>query len=315
MKINALFTYDYGKERMDKLRQLGYNIIFIDERTIEYSELLKDIEVLVCYNPFNTLDIKKLKELKYIQLSSIGIDQVPLDVVKEKQISLCNNKGGYSIPIGEWIVLKILEMLKNSKKAYENQLNHIWKMDMSLLELCDKTVGFIGTGSLAVEGAKRLSGFDVNILGVNTDGRNVQYFHKCFDIEHMKHMVKQCDIIVLTAPYTKETHHLINEEVINEMKDGVFLVNVARGAIVDEEAIIKALKTKKIAMAALDVFETEPLDKNSELWSLENAIINSHNSWVSDNKDHRRFELIYENLKRYKNKDNLLNKVDLNRGY
>ena len=315
MTIKAIFTYNYGQERMDKISSLGYNVEYIDEKIITYKDNFKDAEVLVCYDPFKTLDIGEFNKLKYIQLSSIGIDQVPISIVKKNNITLCNNKGGYSIPMGEWIVLKALEMFKNSKTAYENQRNKKWKMDMSLLELYGKTVGFIGTGSIAQEGAKRLSAFGVNILGINTNGKNVQFFDKCFDIGNIKTMIKYCDVIVLAIPYTKETHHLINKEIIHNMKDNVHLVNVARGTIIDEEALIEALKSRKIKMAALDVFENEPLNKDSLLWDLDNVIINSHNSWVSDNKDMRRYELIYDNLRRYKNGEKLLNTVDLDRGY
>lgn len=315
MATKAIFTYNYGEERMSKISSLGYDIEYIDEKIITYSDNLRNTEILVCYDPFRTLDIGNLNKLKYIQLSSIGIDQVPIEIIKNKNITLCNNKGGYSVPIGEWIVLKILEMLKNSKTAYENQRIKKWKMDMSLLELNGKTVGFIGTGSIAQEGAKRLAAFGVNILGVNTNGRNVQFFHKCFDIVNIKTMVKYCDVIVVAIPSTKETYQLINEELIKNMKDNVFLVNVARGNIIEEEALIKGLKIGKIKMAALDVFEMEPLDASSSLWDLDNVIITSHNSWVSDNKDVRRFELIYENLKRYKNGEELLNIVDLDKGY
>lgn len=315
MITKAIFTYNYGEERMSKISSLGYDIEHIDEKIITYSDNLRDAEILVCYDPFRTLNIGNLNKLKYIQLSSIGIDQVPIEIIKNKNITLCNNKGGYSVPIGEWIVLKILEMLKNSKAAYENQRIKKWKMDMSLLELYGKTVGFIGTGSIAQEGAKRLAAFGVNIVGVNTNGRDVQYFHKCFDIGNIKTMVKYCDVIVLAIPSTKETYQLINDELIKNMKDNVLLVNVARGNIIEEEALIKGLKIGKIKMAALDVFEMEPLKESSSLWELDNVIITSHNSWVSDNKDARRFDLIYENLKRYKSGEELLNIVDLDKGY
>lgn len=313
--MKALFTYNYGKEKIKAIEDLGYEVIIKDEKTITYSEELDDVEILVCYNPFETLDIMKMKSLKLILLSSIGIDQVPKDIIKEKNIILCNNKGGYSIPIGEWIVLKILEMLKKSKASYENQRLHKWKMDTSLLELYGKTVTFIGTGSLAKEGAKRLQGFEANILGINTSGHEEEYFHKCYSIDELDKVLHTSDVVVITIPYTEKTHHLVNKDTINKMKDGVFLVNVARGSIIDESSLIEALKTDKISFAALDVFEEEPLNENSILWELENVIINSHNSWISEMRNERRFTTVYKNLSHYKNNENLFNVVDLNKGY
>lgn len=315
MKKKVLFTYDYGIDRMDKIRKLGYDVKIISEKDAEYSSDLEDIEILVCYNPFKTLDICKMKKLKWIQLSSAGIDQLPIGYVINSSISISNNRGGYSIPMGEWIVLKALELLKHSNKFYENQKNKAWKIDTTVLELFNKTVGFIGTGSIAQEAAKRFSGFGVKILGLNTSGKSVDNFHKCFSNDDIDEMLELSDIVVITIPYTDETHHLINQDKFDKMKNGVYLINVARGSIIDENALIKNIRQGKIAGAALDVVEKEPLDINNPLWNFDNVIITPHNSWISEMRNARRFNLIYENLKKYKNNEKLINLVDLNKGY
>ena len=276
---------------------------------------LEDVEVLVCYDPFKTLDIEKMKKLKWIQLSSIGIDQLPVEYVKNTSIIITNNKGGYSIPMGEWIVLKTLELFKNSKGLYENQTNRKWKMDTSIYELYGKTIGFIGTGTIAVEAAKRFQGFGVNIVGVNTNGRDIQYFNKCYAMSELNEMLKLCDVVVGTIPYTKATHHLINEDRFIAMKTGAYFINVARGSIVDEVSLIKNLKNGKLAGAALDVYEEEPLKENNPLWDLNNVILTSHNSWISEMRNERRFDLIYKNMKKYVQGEELVNVVDLKKGY
>lgn len=316
MVTQILFTYDYGKKKMDNVRSFGYDVKIQDEsKGIIYSDELKDIEVLLCYNPFQTLDITKMKNLKWIQLSSAGIDQLPIDYIENSGIIITNNKGGYSIPIGEWIVLKVLELLKHSEKLYRNQQNKVWKMDTSILELYGKTIGFIGTGNIAIQAAKRLKGFGVNILGINTIGRDIEYFDRCFSKDNISEMLKLSDIVVITIPYTEETHHLINEEKFRSMKQGVYIVNIARGSIIDEKSLTDNIKNGKIAGAALDVVEKEPLDKNSLLWNSPNVIITPHNSWVSEMRNVRRFNLILDNLKRYKNGDKLVNVVNLKKGY
>lgn len=313
--MKVLMTFDFGTENMNKIRGLGYEVILRSEKELYFSEEIADIDVLVCYNPFKTLDISKLSSLKLIQLSSVGIDQVPIEILRENNITLTNNKGGYSIPIGEWIVLKLLEMIKNSKSFYQKQLEKRWKVDTSLLELYGKTIGFIGTGSIATEAAKRLKGFEVNILGVNTSGTNTEYFDKCYSIDNLKDMIRNCDAIVVTIPYTEKTHHLINHEMFQEMKDGVYLVNIARGSIIDESSMIENLNNGKLKGAALDVFEKEPIDADSPLWEMQNVIVTPHNSWMSEVGNVRRFNIIYENLKRYKSGEKLLNVVDFNKGY
>ncbi len=313
--MKALFTYDYGTEKMNKVRELGYEITYIHEREVKFNQELKDTEVLVTFNPFSTLDIAKLENLKLIQLTSIGINQVPVGKLQRQGITLCNNKGGYSIPMGEWIVLKTLEMLKNSKSIYERQKNKKWKIDKYILELYGKTVGFIGTGSIAHEAAKRLQGFGVTILGLNTNGTLKEYYDECYAMDQIDKMIPQCDVIVLTIPYTQKTHHLVNKSFMEKMKESSFLINVSRGSIIDEQALIKVLKEKKIKGAALDVFEKEPLSQDSPLWELDNVLISSHSSWVSEVRDERRFEMIYNNLRKYIQKEELKNVVDLVKGY
>ncbi|SNS74716.1 Phosphoglycerate dehydrogenase [Anaerovirgula multivorans] len=313
--MEILFTYDYGKDKMESIRQLGYDIIIKNEKDIVYHQEMEEVEVLVCYNPFITLDIRKMKRLKWIQLSSIGIDQVPKEVVLENGIVLTNNKGGYSVPMGEWIVLKILEIYKKSYKLYEQQGQKLWKMDTSLLELYRKRIGFIGTGSIATEAAKRLQGFEAHIIGVNTNGTKVQYFDKCYPIGELEEVLKQCDVVVLTIPYTEETHHLINETRLKSMKKSGVLINVSRGSIVDEEALIQHMKQGNLMAAALDVFEKEPLPQDSPLWAMENVILTPHNSWISEMRNERRFRIIYENMKRYIEGELLFNQVDIEKGY
>jgi phosphoglycerate dehydrogenase-like enzyme len=315
MAIKVLFTYNYGGEKMKDIEGFGYDIKVVKESDLIYSEDLADVEVLVCYDPFKTLEIEKMKKLKWIQLSSIGIDQLPAEYVEKASIMITNNKGGYSIPMGEWIVLKTLELFKSSKKLYENQVNRKWKMETSILELYGKTIGFIGTGTIAIEAAKRFQGFGVNILGVNTKGINVEYFDKCYDMKGTSEMLKLSDVVVCTIPYTKATHHLINEDRFKAMKDGSYFINVARGSIVDEISLIKNLKNGKLAAAALDVYEEEPLKELSPLWDLNNVILTSHNSWISEMRNKRRFNLIYENMKKYVQGEELVNVVDLKKGY
>jgi len=313
--MKTLVTYKYTDEQMKSLEDLGYKIIFKNEKDIRFSDEMKDVDTLVCFNPFDTLDISKFPNLKWIQLLSAGINQVPKDIVLDKNILLTNNRGGYSIPIGEWIVLKILEMLKDSKGFYDRQNRKEWKMDTSILELYGKTVAFIGTGSIASEAAKRLEPFGVENIGINTDGREVKYFHKTFSNDHMNEAIGQSDIIVITTPYTKETHHLVDEELFSNIKDGTYLVNIARGSIIDEKALIKNLETGKIKKAALDVFEVEPLPEDNPLWEMDNVIISPHNSWASEMNRNRRYKIAYENMKRYINNEELINVINLKKGY
>ncbi len=313
--MKVLFTYDYGDAKMKAVSDLGYELVYIKESDIAYAEEISDIDALICYNPFERLDISLLKNLKWIQLSSIGIDQLPKVKAREQGIVVTNNRSGYSIPMGEWIVMKILELMKNSKTFYDNQRNKRWKMDTSILELCGKTICFVGTGSIAIEAAKRLQGFEANIIGINTNGRDVEYFNSCYPMKELQYAMSQADVVVLSIPYTKETHHLIDDSVIKGMRKGAYLINIARGSIVKESALVGALQNSFIRGAALDVFEQEPLPAESPLWEMDNVIITPHNSWISEMRNERRYNIIYENLGRFIAGDKLLNIVDIDKGY
>lgn len=313
--MKALFTYNYGKENMDLIKNLGYEIIEKREKEIIYSEDINDIEVLVCYNPFLTLDIDKMKNLKWIQLSSVGVDQVPDDIILKNNIILTNNRGGYSIPMGEWVVGKTLEIYKNTAKLYEQQKDKKWKINTRLLELYGKNIAFIGTGSIAVESAKRFQGFEANVIGVNTKGIETKYFDKCYSIDELENVLSISDVVILTVPYTDKTHHLINRDKLNKMKKDAVLINVSRGSIINEKDLIDHLQKGNLVGAALDVFEEEPLSVESPLWNMENVIVTPHNSWISEMRDERRFRTIFENMKRYIKGEELINEVNLERGY
>ena len=313
--MKVLFTYDYGSEKMEKVRQLGYDIVYHHERAVCNGPEVDDIDVLVCYDPFENLDIRQMKNLKWIQISSIGIDQAPLEYVTQQGIKITNNRGGYSIPMGEWIVLKALEIYKQSHSFYENQKDKKWKINRDVLEIYGKTVGILGTGSIAVEAAKRFSGFGVKVIGLNRDGRDIEHFDCCMPLDRIEEFAGICDVLVLSLPYTKDTHHIVDEALMSNMKDDCALINISRGSIIDEKALVKALEYGKFMGVALDVFEQEPLDEASPLWEMPRVIVTPHNSWMSQMRNERRFDMILENLRRYMEGEKLLNEVDPEKGY
>lgn len=312
---DVLFTYGYDIDEIKRISELGYHVITKNENEIIYNDKFKDVEILICYSPFKTLDIGKMKNLKWIQLSSVGFDMIPVNTVIDNKITVTNNKGGYSIPIAEWIVMSILELMRKSKYFYNNQEKKVWKWQLDLVELYHKKICFIGTGSIAREAAIRLKSFETEIIGFNTTGKCAEYFDRCYSIKNIKSYISDYDVVVLAVPGTEDTTHIINADIISCMKEGVFFVNISRGSIVSEKALISALECGKIKGAALDVFENEPLEQDNPLWNMQNVIVTPHNSWVSELKDKRRYEIIFENLKRYKNQEKLMNIVDVKRGY
>nr|WP_312985111.1 phosphoglycerate dehydrogenase [Clostridioides sp.] len=311
--MKVLFTVKYNDEKLNMVKDLGYDVIYKSEKIIENTEEINNADVLVTYDSFSRLDINQMKNLKYIQTTSVGIDQLPKQEIVEREIMVSNNRGGYSIPIGEWIVKSILDIYKNTVSFYKNQKNKVWQPDFTTKEVSGIRVGFLGTGTIAMEAAKRLKAFDVEVWGVNTKGSIREYFDKCFSTSDLDEIFKSCDVVVASMPSTKETIGLVNKDKFELMKDGSVFINIGRGDLINQDDLIDCIG--KFRGVALDVFEEEPLSKDNKLWDFDNVIVTPHNSWWSDKNPDMVFYLVFNNLKKFINNDNLKNVVDLKRGY
>ena len=297
MKLLLTGAFKYSQEQLNMMHSLGYEVTFVQDERVPLDIDVSEFEAVVCNSIFLYNDITKFKNLKFIQLTSAGLDRVPLDYIKERGIKLFNAKGVYSIPMAEWVVLKILEIYKKSRKFYDNQAEHKWDKQRDLLELTDKTASIIGFGSVGYEVAKRLKAFDVKVIGVGRRKIESDLLDEYYLIEDIDQVLNKSDIVILTLPLTEETRHLIDRDKIKNMKDNSVLVNVSRGGVIDEAALIEAIQCGKFLGVALDVFEEEPISKDDLLWDLENVIITPHNSFISDKVSDRLFECIEANLR------------------
>lgn len=295
MKLLLTGAFKYSQEQLNMIQSLGYEVTFVQDERVSLDIDVSEFEAVVCNSLFLYNDITRFKNLKFIQLTSAGLDRVPLDYIKEKGIKIFNASGVYSIPMAEWAVLKILEIYKKSRQFYKNQDEHKWEKQRKLLELTDKTAAIIGYGSVGKEIAKRLKAFGVTVISVDRQVKEDEYVNESILIDNLDLALEKSDIIILTLPLTDETQHLINEEKIKVMKDDAVLINVSRGGIIDETALIESLRNDRFFGVALDVFEEEPLNA-SPLWDCENVIITPHNSFVSDKVNERLFELMIKNL-------------------
>ena len=222
-----------------------------------------------------------------------------MEYIKNNNIEIHNAKGVYSAPMAEWVVLKILEIYKNTKFFIKNQDNKVWEKKRDLLELTDKTVTIVGCGNVGSEVAKRLKAFGCKINGVARRKVQYDYIDKVYSMEELNEALKISDIVVLTIALNEETKHLFDKERFDVMKDEAVLVNVARGAIVNEEDLIEVLKSGKFIGVALDVMENEPLCVSSELWDFDRVLVTPHNSFVSDKTGSRLFGVMCENLEKF----------------
>lgn len=297
MKTLITGAFKYTEEQLQELKKLGLEIQIMKDERMDTNINLSEIEFVICNSLFLYHDIRKFNSLKIIQFTSAGLDRVPLEYIKEKNIKIFNARGVYSIPMAEWTILKILEIYKHSKSFYEKQEKHIWEKDRDILELNSKTACIIGYGNVGQEIAKRLKAFNMTIIAIDKKQIDDNVVDRSYLISDIKGILKYSDINIFTLPLTEETRGIVDRDMISYMKDNTILINIARGALVNEEDLIDMIEKGKFLGVFLDVFENEPLKSNSKLWDFENVIITPHNSFVSENNGDRLYKVIYENIK------------------
>lgn len=295
MKILLTGAFPYNDNQLNEIKSLGYEITFIQDERMPIDFDVRDIEAVVCNGLFLYTPIEKFKSLKFIQLTSAGLDRVPLDYIKEHGIKLFNARGVYSQPMAEFALCGILQLYKQSRFFYENQLKHNWEKNRNLTELYGKTVCIAGAGSVGQAVAKLFSAFDCNIIGIDPFVKEQSYFYCVKGLNEFDNVLKVSDIVILTLPLTEENKGFFNKGKFSIMKKDSVFVNIARGKLVNEQDLISAIQENQIGGAVLDVFEEEPLSPTSPLWDLENVIITPHNSFVGNNTP-RLFDLITKNL-------------------
>ena len=300
MKLLLTGAFKCTDEQIEYLKSLGHEIVFFGDEREKLDFDVSDIEGVICNGLFVYNDIEQFRSLKYIQLTSAGFDRVPMDYIKQHGIEIHNARGVYSVPMAEFALTGILQLVKQSRFFYENQKQHIWEKSRTLGELAGKTAVIVGAGNIGSEVAKRLKAFDVTVVGIDITTDQRPYFDKIKLFNNLDEQLKAADIIVLTLPLTDDTKGMFDKSKFDLMKNSCIFVNIARGQLVVENDLIDALNNKKISGAVLDVFETEPLEKTSPLWDMDNVIITPHNSFVGQNNK-RMFDVIISNLENYFN--------------
>ncbi len=283
------------KERVEKL---GFKIFYHkDEKKNVPEEYLK-VDGVVCNNLFIKNDISKFKHLKFIQLTSAGIDRLPNEKIKRMGIKIFTAKNVYAIPISEWVIMRILEIYKNVREFEKIQKEHRWEKIRDIEELTDKVAGIIGYGNIGKEIARRLKPFGVKIYVCDIKKSADKNVDKFFSSQKIDIFLNQINILILTLPLTKKTKGLIDIKKMDLMKNDSLIINVSRGAIIKDEDLKKILQRGKFKGVYLDVFENEPLFEDDPLWDYKNVYITPHNSFVSEKINDRLLNLIFKNLKK-----------------
>lgn len=266
--------------------------------------------------------LARVPRLRWFQATSAGIDRLDaaglLPALKSRGITITNVSGLHATPIGEYVLGVMLMFAKGAHRFVRAQSRREWLRYMPA-ELRGKTVGVVGMGAIGTEVARLAKAFGCRVLAIRRSASERRsdspFADELLPPADLRYLLGESDFVVLATPLTSETRHLIGEAELRAMKPTACIINIARGAIIDEAVLVRALKEGWIAGAGLDVFEQEPLPEESELWGMENVILSPHISGGTEIYNERALEIFRENLRRYLDGRPLMNVVDPVRGY
>lgn len=271
------------------------------EQEITWRALLAEADVLFDFDYSNLKELPYLApRLRWIQASSAGIGQL----VKRNQYAermpdtvFTTASGVHARPLAEFVIMAMLAHYKGLTRMIRRQLEHQWERYAGT-DLAGRTLAIIGLGRIGSEVARFARALGMTVIGTDVApaGQAVDHF---YPFEDFRNMLPIADVLTLCVPHTPQTEKLIGANELALLKPDAYFINISRGAVVDEPALIDALRSGKLCGAALDVFENEPLPENSPLWDFPNVLISPHSASTSDRENERLTDIFCENLRRF----------------
>ena len=285
-------------------------------------DYLRDAEVAITWS-LRPEQFKAARKLRWIHSPAAAVHQLMFPELVNSDVLLTNAREVHGPVVAEHVIALIFALAKCLPQAVRLQQKHVWGQGIMWnggprpRELAEATLGLVGLGSIGRAVARHASNLGMRVIAVreNPGKENPAGVQQVFALSQLDELLSQSDYVVLAAPVTPNTQGLINAARLAKMKVDACLINVGRGPLVDELALIQALRERKIGGAALDVFEEEPLPADSPLWDLENLLITPHTAGLTERLWERHYQFIAENLRRYLEGRPLLSLVDKKRGY
>ncbi len=274
-----------------------------------------DAEIVAAF-PMRVPDISYVPRARWLHSFSAGVDKILTPKVIASDLIVTNSSGIHATPIAEHLLGVCLMFIREFHRAVRNQLKHVWSKDLALGELRGKIVLIVGLGEIGTETARLAHAFGARVWALARSAKHKPDFVERFaQSSELDALLPEADFVIITLPHTSETHHLFNAKKFALMKPSAYVLNIGRGATINENELIDALREKKIAGAGLDVFETEPLPSNSPLWDMEQVIITPHDAGLSNKYMDRAVDLLCKNVRAYLAGGQLPNEVDKDLGY
>lgn len=282
---------------------------------------LPDTDIFVGYS-LRADQLTHAKKLKWIHSTAAGVAQLMYPALRDSGVLVTNPSGVFSIPMAEHTMGLLVALARNFPDSVRHQdhsnwgQQQMWDKPQKLTELNGQLLLIVGFGSIGRELAKRARAFDMQVWGVTRSGNGDSALaEKIVPAARLNEALPHADYVVIAAPETSETRRLIGNGQIALMKPGARLINIGRGSLLDESALIRALESGRLAGAALDVTSVEPLPPESPLWKAPNLFITPHTSAVSTRLWERETALLVDLLERWFAGREMFNQVDFSRGY
>jgi phosphoglycerate dehydrogenase-like enzyme len=289
-------------------------LVPVDDEEVDLSEVAGAIRWGVDADAFTSF-LDRAPKVRWLHSPGAGVERWPLDAVRERGITLTNGAGTFAIPIAEWVLSAMLTAAKRSRDADEAQRAHRWAGDLVSDELYGRTLLVLGGGGIGQQIIDRAAAFGMRIWASNRSGRPIANVERTVTGDAWRDLLDQAHFVVVTVPLTEETRGLVGADELARMRSDAWLLNVGRGATLDEDAVLDAVADGRIAGAALDTWVTEPLPADHRAWDIPNVIVSPHRSGSSSAGRDRSLDLFADNVRRFVAGEPLRNEVDLDAGY
>lgn len=303
-KLTLCFAHvTYQLQAQFTRRAPGINSFQVWNRD-ELDQRVGEADVLVISGLWRNDLLERARKLRFIQAIGAGVEQFPREQVAARGIRLASGRGVNARAVAEHAIALILALTRRLPEARDNQAKHVWRGMISDLstredELGGKTLVVVGLGGIGGRIAQLAKAFDLRVMGVRSNpAAGTNHADTVHGLGELNAILPQADIVVLSCPLTKETESLINAERLALMKPSALLINVARGRVVDEPALIEALGARRIGGAGIDVTVEEPLPASSPLWDLPNVFITPHTAGETCRYENNVLDILQDNLGR-----------------
>lgn len=276
----------------------------------EVGKFIEQTDILLTIRISNEL-LKKASKLEWIHALTTGVDYIVNLPSLKKEMIITSTRGIHGPQVSEMAFLLMLALNRNFPEVVRNQDKRTWERWPGKL-LWKKKVGILGVGIIGEEIARKCKAFGMEVFGMDIIKRKLDCIDVFYGPEDIIKVAKEVDYFVIVAPYTPQTEKMVDSKVLSAMKPTAFLLNLGRGEIIDEEALISILKLGKIAGAGLDTYYREPLPKDHPFWEMKNVIVSPHVAGMSDVYVEQALTIFEENLRRFLKgeKGNLLNVIE-----